>query len=87
MGVKIGAFYLMSIASSLFAANQIAPIALPPGSASAITSEQMVNRPAKRDRLPIGQMAPQTDKVPTILDKKVWTECNPPVEIPGRCFA
>jgi hypothetical protein len=92
MGVKVATFYLVSIASSLFAANQVAPITLSDASAkSAIISQQVVNRYLKGDRLPIRQMTPETvqdrSKVPTIPDKKVGTECKPPVEIPGRCFA
>jgi hypothetical protein len=90
MGIKVATFYLVSIASSLFAAN---PITLSDASAkSAIISQQVVTRSLKGDRLPIWQMTPETDvqdrsKVPTIPDKKVGTECKPPVEIPGRCFA
>ena len=93
MGIKVATFYLVSIASSLFAANQVAPITLSDASAkSAIISQQVVNRSLKGDRLPIRQMTPETDvqdrsKVPTIPDKKVGTKCKPPVEIPGRCFA
>jgi hypothetical protein len=94
MGVKVATFYLASIASSLFAANQVAPITLSDASAkSAIVSQQVVvNRSLKGNRLPIRQMTPETDvqdrsKVPTIPDKKVGTGCKPPVEIPGRCFA
>ena len=90
MGVKVATFYLVSIASSLFAANQVAPITLSDASAkSAIISQQVVNRYLKGDRLPIRQMTPETDvqDLPTIPDKKVGTECKPPVEIPDRCFA
>ena len=65
MGVKVATFYLLSIASSLLAANQVAPsmnVVLSNESArGAITSYQVVNRSLKRDRLPIGQVGPETN--------------------------
>lgn len=85
MGVKVATFYLVSIASSLFAANQVATFTLSDATAkSAIISQQVVNGSLKGDRRPIRQMTPETDiqdrsKVPTIPDKKVGTECKPPV--------
>lgn len=91
MGVKVATFYLASIATSLLAANQVAPIGMQDGRAkNTILSEKVVNRPLKTDRLPIRQVTPQTDvqerlKAPAI--PKAGTDCKPPVEIPGRCFA
>ena len=65
MGVKVATFYLLSIASSLLAANQVAPsmnVGLSNESArGAITSYQVVNRSLKRDRLPIGKLGPETN--------------------------
>ena len=98
MGVKVATFCLMSIASSLLAAIQIAPstnVILSNESArSAITSYQVVNRSLKRDRLPIGQVGSETNlreyfKVPDRLvpHQKNDTDCKPPIDVRGRCFA
>ena len=79
MGVKVAAFYLVSIASSLLAASQVAPsmnaVLSNESARSAITSYQVVNRSLKRDRLPIEQVGPETDlreyfKVPDRLVPK-----------------
>jgi hypothetical protein len=87
MGAKLATLYLASIiASSLFAADQVAPVTLPK---SAIISQQVVIRSLKRNRLPSKQLTPKTDerfKAPTMPDKN-GTDCKPPIDIPGRCFA
>ena len=92
MGVKVAALCLASIASSLFAANQVAPLTSPDGRVKSAIVSLLVNRSLKGDRLPIRQLAPaikvqERFKAPTIPDKKTETGCKPPVEIPGRCFA
>ena len=98
MGVKVATFCLMSIASSLLAAIQIAPsmnaILSNESARSAITSYQVVNRSLKRDRLPIRQVGSETDlreylKVPDRLvpNQKDDTDCKPPTDVRGRCFA
>ena len=98
MAVKVVLFCLMSIASSLLAAIQIAPsmnaILSKESARSAITSYQVVNRSLKRDRLPIRQVGSETDlreylKVPDRLvpNQKDDTDCKPPIDVRGRCFA
>ena len=98
MGVKVATFCLMNIASSLLAAIQIAPsmnaILSNESARSAITSYQVVNRSLKRDRLPIRQVGSETDlreylKVPDRLVPKPKhdTDCKPPIDVRGRCFA
>ena len=88
MGVKVATFYLVSIASSLFAANQVATFTLSDASAkSAIISRQVVNGSLKGDRRPIRQMTPETDiqdrsKVPTIPEKKPAPNANLPSKYP-----
>jgi hypothetical protein len=91
MGAKLATLYLASIiASSLFAADQVAPVTLSDElSKSAIISQQLVIRSLKRNRLPSKQLTPKTDerfKAPTMPDKN-GTDCKPPIDIPGRCFA
>ena len=92
MGVKVATFYLVSIASSLVAASQVAP-SMNARARSAITPYQVVNRSLKGDRLPIEQVGPETDlreyfKVPDrLVPKKNDTDCKPPIDVRGRCFA
>jgi hypothetical protein len=97
MGVKVATFYLVSIASSLLVASQVAPsmnaVLSNESARSAITSYQVVNRSLKSDRLPIKQVGPETDlreyfKVPDrLVPKKNDTDCKPPIDVRGRCFA
>jgi hypothetical protein len=61
---------------------------------TAIITQQIVNRSIKRDRLPIKQSKPQVhDKAPVQvpaqipLNPKNKTDCKPPIDVPGRCFA
>ena len=98
MGVKVATFYLVSIANSLVAASQVAPsmnaVLSNEGARGAITSYQVVNRSLKRDRLAIRQVGRETDlreyyKVPDRLvpNQKNDTDCKPPIDVRGRCFA
>ena len=97
MGVKVATFYLVSIASPVLAASQVAPsmnAVLSNESARSAIADQVVNRSLKTDRLPIGQVGPETDlreyfKVPDRLvpNKKNDTDCKPPIDVRGRCFA
>jgi hypothetical protein len=98
MGVKVATFCLMSIVSSLLASIQFAPsmnaILSNESARSAITSYPVVNRSLKRDRLPFRQGGPETDlreylKVPDRLvpNRKKDTDCKPPIDVRGRCFA
>ena len=96
MGVKFATLYLLPYV--VIGVHEVAPtvnVALSDRSAkSAIISEQVVNRSLKRDRLPIRQVAPETDvrehfKVPAGLapNQKNDTDCKPPIDVRGRCFA
>jgi hypothetical protein len=80
MGAKIATLYLVSIASSLIAADQVVPVTLSDGNAkSAIMSQQVINRSLKRDRLPNRKLTPKTDerfKAPTMPDKKTGSIAN-----------
>jgi hypothetical protein len=58
----------------------------------ALFSQQIANRSAKSDRLPIKPAKPQvSDKVqaPTQIapNPKLKTDCKPPIDVLGRCFA
>jgi|SRR5689334_25379265 len=62
--------------------------------ATAITTQQIVNRSMKSDRLPVRQAKPQVnDKTPAQMpaqippNPKFKTGCKPPIDVPGRCFA
>jgi hypothetical protein len=46
-----------------------------------IISHQVVNRSLKKDRLP----RPDTERL--VPDRKIETDCKPPTEVGGRCFA
>jgi hypothetical protein len=65
MGAKLATLYLASIiASSLFAADQVAPVTLSDEIAkSAIISQQVVIRSLKRNRLPSKQLTPKPTNV------------------------
>ena len=61
---------------------------------SAIFAQQIANRSIKSDRLPIKTAAPQSEvKAPVQVPKKISpnpkfkTDCKPPIDFPGRCFA
>jgi len=89
MGVKIFSLYLISVASPLLTVNELAPslnVAFSNWSTkSAIISQQQVNRSLKGDRLPIRQAIPETDM--RVFDRKIDSNCKPPIDVPGRCFA
>ena len=91
--------YLVGITSSM-AVDQVIPS---PGAAArfqsgtdttAIITQQITNRSIKSDRLPIKQAKPQvSDKAPVQVpaqitpNPKLKTECKPPIDVVGRCFA
>ena len=61
---------------------------------AAIITPQIANRSVKSDRLPIKQAQPQAnDKAPVQLpaqiapNTKFKTDCKPPIDVLGRCFA
>jgi len=61
------------------------------GPAAAITG-QIANRSAKSDRLPTKQVKHQDNapaQVPsqTAPNPKLKTDCKPPIDVIGRCFA
>jgi hypothetical protein len=98
MGVKVATFYLVSIASSLLGASQVAPsmnaVLSNESGRSSITSYPVVNRSLKSDRLPNGQVWPDAYlkeyfKVPDRLvpNQKNDTDCKPPIDVRGHCFA
>jgi hypothetical protein len=60
----------------------------------AIITRQIANRSVKSDRLPIKQAKPQaSDKAPVKVpaqiapNTKFRTDCKPPIDVLGRCFA
>ena len=89
--------YFVGVASLVVAAHQAAPTALrfqDTSTESAITSDQVVNRSLKSDRLPIKQAVPQADderqiKLPGQIapNQKNKTDCKSPIDVIGRCFA
>jgi len=95
MRIKNLTLYLLPYlvgAASLVAANQAAPTLRfeDTSTNSAITSDQVVNRSAKGDRLPIRQAVPRAnDNVPTRIapNPEINVGCEGPIEVNGRCFA
>jgi len=89
--------YFVGIASLVVAAQQVAPTALrfqDTSTKSAITSDQVVNRSLKSDRLPIKQTAPQANdkgnvKVPARIapNPEIKIGCEQQINLNGRCFA
>jgi hypothetical protein len=62
--------------------------------AAAIFTQQIANRSIKSDRLQLNQAKPHfNDKAPMQVpaqispNLKFKTNCKPPIDIPGRCFA
>ena len=61
---------------------------------AAMFSQQIANRSIKSDRLPLNQAKPHfNDKAPMQVpaqiapNLKFKTNCKPPIDVPGRCFA
>jgi hypothetical protein len=90
--------YLVGITSSV-AMHQVirsdtaARFQSDPGTTALIT-QQIVNRSIKSDRLPIKQAKPQVNdkgpiQVPAQItpNPKFKTDCKPPIDVLGRCFA
>jgi hypothetical protein len=90
--------YLVGITSSM-AVHQVIPS---PGAAkrfvsatvTGTTAQQIANRSIKSDKLPIKRAKPQlNDKAPAQApaqitpNPKLKTDCKPPIDVPGRCFA
>ena len=86
--------YLVGITSSV-AVQQAIPLdtaaRLQTGTGTiALFSQQIANRSAKSDRLPIKPAKPQVKvQVPAQIapNPKFKTDCKPPIDILGRCFA
>lgn len=88
--------YLVGITSSL-AVHQVSTAAGFQSDTStkvAIITRQIVNRTVKSDRLPVKQAEPEAnDKAPVqvpahIAPNPKWkTDCKPPIDVLGRCFA
>ena len=84
--------YFVGVASLVVAAHQAAPTLRfeDTSTESAITSDQVVNRSVKGDRLPIKQKVPRAnDNVPTRIapSPEIKIGCEGPIEVNGRCFA
>ncbi|WP_315776652.1 MULTISPECIES: hypothetical protein [unclassified Bradyrhizobium] len=78
--------YLVGITSSV-AVHQVIPS---PGTAiifqsgtTAIRYQQVANRSTKSDKLPIRHANRQLN----VPGSKFGTDCKPPIDVPGRCFA
>ena len=61
---------------------------------TAIITQQIANRSIKSDKLPIKPAKPQVnDKAPVQVPAQITpspkfrTDCKPPIDVPGRCFA
>jgi hypothetical protein len=75
---------VVSIASLLVAAHHLAPSIkafLDASEKRAIISHQVANRSLKKNRLP----KPDTEQ--RVPNRKIETDCKPPIDVPGRCFA
>jgi hypothetical protein len=93
--------YLVGITSSLAVHQVIPSVGITAGfpsdtstKAAIITTRQIVNRRVKSDRLPVKQAEPQAnDKAPVQVPARIApnpelkTECKPPIDVLGRCFA
>ena len=84
--------YFVGVVSLVVAAHQAAPTLRfdDTSTKSAITSDQVVNRSVKGDRLPIKQVVPRAnDKLPIRIapNSEITIECEGPIEVNGRCFA
>jgi hypothetical protein len=61
---------------------------------TAVITQQIAHRSIKSDKLPIKQAKPQVnDKAPVQVPAQITptpkfkTDCKPPIDVPGRCFA
>ena len=56
---------------------------------TAMITQQVANHSTKGDRLPIKQAKPQPIQVPAQITPTLEfkTDCKPPIDILGRCFA
>ena len=92
--------YIVGITSSL-AVHQVTPstgttAGFQSGTATeaAIITPQIANRSVKSDRLPIKQAKPQANDIAPVQvpaqiapNTKFKTDCKPPIDVLGRCFA
>ena len=89
--------YIVGITSSM-AVHQVSPGAAsrlhPDIGTAAVTSGQIANRSVKSDRLPTKQAKPRVNdnapvQVPPQIapNPKLKTDCKPPIDVLGRCFA
>ena len=81
--------HAMIIASSLLAVQQVATLTMFLSGAaakSATVLDQSPNRALKRDRLPILQEKVRGNIRPSPI-QKFETDCKPPIDVRGRCFA
>ena len=63
------------ILAALIGTRQAFPLQADASARAAISVDQLANRAAKRDRLPIVRALPND------------TRCKPPIDVVGRCFA
>jgi hypothetical protein len=89
--------YVVGITSSM-AVQQVVPspdaAARYQSGTPAITTQQIDNRSIKSDRLPIKQAKPRASDKATVqvpaqgaTNPKFKSNCKPPIDVPGRCFA
>ena len=91
--------YIVGIASTI-AVHQVVPSPRSPAgfqsgtTEAATTTGQIANRSAKSDRLPIIDSNSHTDdRAPPLLSEqntpklKLKSDCKPPIDVLGRCFA
>lgn len=92
--------YVVGVASFMAAAHEVAPSLITLRSLEAtvtkraVISDQVVNRSLKTDRLLIKHGVPRAHdkghiKVPAQMapKQKIETDCKPPIDVFGRCFA
>jgi hypothetical protein len=53
----------------------------------AVITDQIANRSVKSNRLPVKQAAPQARPAPVIMPANSQSNCKPPIDVLGRCFA
>src|ERR1700730_16046622 len=90
--------YIVGITSSI-AMHQVTPSTgttarFQSGTSTEAATPQIANRSVKSDRLPIKQAKPQANDIAPVQvpaqiapNTKFKTDCKPPIDVLGRCFA
>ena len=54
---------------------------------AAIVADQVANRAAKGDRLPVMRALPNAQNGPLVPKSRLDANCKQPIDVVGRCFA